>query len=258
MELFLDGPAGRLEAWLARPETAPYDRSGLVLVPGFPNHPGGGANSFSTFPELADRLAVEADMVVLTLAFRGLAGSDGNFSLAGWRKDLRVAVGYVRKREMVDGVWLMGFGTGGALAVDAAAKDGKVRGVVAVAAPADFHDWASRPRELLAHARRCGAISDDGFPDDFGAWSKELERASTVNRAEELGPECRLLVIHGSSDDAVPVLDARAVADAHPGSELKIIDGGRHHLRHDPRAMALATGWLYRRGLPAELGQGQA
>ena len=251
MEVLLDGPAGRLAAWLARPEATPHDRAGLVLVPGFPNHAGGGANSFSTFPELADRLAVEADMAVLALAFRGLAGSEGNFSLRGWREDLLAALGHLRAREGVEGVWLMGFGTGGALVVDAAAKDGDVRGVVAVAAPADFHDWASRPRELLAHARRCGAISDDDFPTDFGAWSKELERASTVRRAEEIDHDCRMLVIHGSSDDAVPVLDARAIADAHPGSELKIVDGGRHHLRHDPRAMALATGWLYRRGAPA-------
>ncbi|NNE72912.1 MAG: hypothetical protein HKN26_04550 [Acidimicrobiales bacterium] len=251
MELTIDGPAGRLVSWLAIPDESSYDRPGLVLVPGFPNHPGGGANSFSTFPELADRIADEADVVVLTMAFRGLAGSEGNFSLGGWRRDLRAAIAHLRDRDAVEGIWLMGFGTGGALVIDEAAHDGDVAGVVAVAAPADFHDWASRPQQLLDHARRCGAISDDSFPEDVSGWSKELQRASTVKRAEKIDPDCRLLVLHGSSDDAVPVLDARAIADAHRGSEQKIIDGGRHHLRHDPRAMALAIGWLYRRGVPA-------
>ena len=251
MQLTLDGPAGDLDAWLAEPDLAPYDRPGLLVVPGFPNAPGGGANSFATFPDLADRIADEAHMTVLTLAFRGVAGSDGDFSLDGWRQDLQSAIAHLRSRPHIDGVWLLGFGTGGALAIDAAAEDGAARGVVSMAAPADFHDWASRPQQLLAHARRCGAIKDPDFPADIGAWTRELQQVSAVKQAERLPLDRPLLVLHGSNDDAVPVLDARAIADAHAGSELKIIDGGRHHLRHDPRAMALAIGWLYRRGIPA-------
>lgn len=62
----------------------------------------------------------------------------------------------------------------------------------------------------------------------------------------------RLLVLHGSNDDAVPQLDALAIADAHGDSELRLIDGARHHLRHDPRAMAIALGFITRRGRSAE------
>ena len=53
-----------------------------------------------------------------------------------------------------------------------------------------------------------------------------------------------LMVIHGSDDETVPVLDARAVADACPGADLRIIGGAGHHLRHDPRAVAVLIGWL--------------
>ncbi len=251
MELTVEGPVGDLEAWLAIPDAVPLDRAGLLVVPGFPSDPGGGANSFTTFPDLADRMAAEAELVVLTFAFRGLAGSAGDFSLGGWQQDIRAAIAALRSRPEVESVWLIGFGTGGALAIDAAADDVSISGVVSVAAPADFQDWASRPKELLAHARRCGAIKSVDFPADEQAWSKELQAVSAARQAERLADDRPLLVLHGSNDDAVPVLDARAIADAHRRSELKIIDGGRHHLRHDPRAMALAVGWLHRRGEPA-------
>ena len=248
MDLTLQGSVGRLEAWLASPESD-FECPGVVVVPGFPTDPGGGgANSYNTFPGLADRIAEEARMHALTFAFRGLAGSEGHFSLFGWRRDLRVAIDTLRATEGVNGIYILGFGTGGALAVDAAAADGDVEGVISVAAPADFQDWAGRPRELLSHARLCQAISDPAFPPDFNRWAKELQEVSTVRAAEKLTETTALLVLHGSNDDAVPPLDARAIADAHGLADLRIIEGARHHLRHDPRAMAIAVGWLDRRG----------
>ncbi len=55
-----------------------------------------------------------------------------------------------------------------------------------------------------------------------------------------------LLVAHGSDDDLVPLFDARVLADAHRGAELRIINGAGHRLRHDPRAVAMLLGWLDR------------
>lgn len=254
MEVQLKGEAGTLEGWLALPEHIPHNgRPGLIIVPGFPTDTGGGANSFRTFPALADRIASDARMISLTFAFRGLSNSGGHFSLDGWRRDLGVAVRYLRRVENVDSsIWLLGFGTGGALAVETAATDRNIAGLVSVAAPADFQDWAMRPRELLSHARSCGAISDNDFPPDFSRWARELQGVSTVRSAEVLSAtDTRMLVVHGSNDDAVPPLDARAIADAHGACELRLIEGARHHLRHDPRAMAVAIGFLNRRGREA-------
>ena len=251
MDVQIEGGAGELEAWLARPPSPGLNgRPGIVIVPGFPAAPGGGPNSFRTFPELADRVAEQARMVALTFAFRGISSSDGHFSLAGWQEDLRLAIAHLRKVEGTDGaIWMLGFGTGGALAIAAAADEPDVAGVLSAAAPADFQDWASRPRELLSHARRCGAISDPKFPSDMSQWTRELREISAVASAGELDPaRTRLMVLHGSSDDAVPPLDARAIADAHGDAELRLIEGARHHLRHDPRAMATAVGFLNRRG----------
>lgn len=222
----------------------------MVIVPGFPAAAGGGPNSFRTFPALADRVAEDARMVALTFAFRGISSSSGHFSLAGWRDDLRVAIEYLRTVDGIDGaLWMMGFGTGGALAIAAAVDEPDIAGIISVAAPADFQDWASRPRELLSHARKCGAISDPNFPPDVSKWTKELNEISAVQSAGQLDSESvRLMVLHGSNDDAVPPLDARAIADAHGDAELRLITGARHHLRHDPRAMATAIGFLNRRG----------
>ena len=66
-----------------------------------------------------------------------------------------------------------------------------------------------------------------------------------MDAAEELG-ERSLLVLHGSDDETVPVFDARVLADACLGSDLRIIGGAGHHLRHDPRAVAVLLGWLER------------
>ena len=258
MNVTVNGTAGDLESWLAVPERLPDNgRPGLIIVPGFPTDTGGGANSFRTLPDLADRIADHARMITLTFAFRGLAGSAGHFSLDGWRSDLRSAITFMRTVDGFDGsLWLMGFGTGGALVVDAGSDDKDVAGIVSVAAPADFQDWASRPRELLSHARRCGAISDPSFPSDFGRWAKELQGVSTVESAEQLAAAGTLMmVLHGSNDGAVPPLDARAIADAHGAADLRILEGARHHLRHDPRAMATAIGFLDRRGRVATAGR---
>ena len=151
----------------------------------------------------------------------------------------------MRQQQDVGDVWVGGFGTGGALAVSAAARDPEIRGVASVSSPADFDDWANHPRRLLQHAREVGVIHDAAFPPAFDAWAREARSVRAVNDVTHLAGR-HLLVMHGSDDDAVPVFDARVLADAHGDADLRIIDGGGHQLRHDPRAVAVLLGWLDR------------
>ena len=220
-------------------------QAGLVIAHGFPAEAGGGANSTATFPELADRAAANHDWVALAFSSRGVGESEGNFSLNGWLRDLNGAVAHLRSVVDVDAVFLMGFGTGGALAIEAAASNPSIRGVAAVAAPADFEDWARNPRKLLLLAREMGVVRDERFPASFETWSEGLRSVRAAEAAARLSPR-ELLVVHGSDDDSVPVFDARAVADAHGSADLRIVQGARHHLRHDPRAIAVLLGWLDR------------
>jgi putative redox protein len=236
-----------LAGHLARPSTSATPRRyGLVISHGFPEGPQNAAVVGKTFPELADRLAHDAEWVALSFSFRGTGDSKGEFSLGGWLADLRAAVDYLTNEEGVEGVWLCGFSAGGALSICAAGEDERVRGVAALAAPADFNDWAADPKKFLAHARAMGVIRSNRFPPDVDAWSRELREIKPLALIAKIPPR-PLLIVHGANDDTVPMLDARLLADAAEGDvELRILAAASHNLRHDPRAIAILLGWLDR------------
>ncbi len=235
-----------LAAHLARPQQLQTrGQPGLVIAHGFPAEAGGGIASTASFPELADRVAADAGWAALAFACRGVGESDGNFSLDGWLRDLRGAIDHLRESVACDGVWIVGFGTGGALALEAGAADDGVVGVAAIATPADFEDWARSPRKLLVTAREIGVIADTAFPASMDDWADGLRSVLAADAAGRFAPR-ELLVVHGSDDESVPVFDSRAVADAHGSADLRIIVGAGHHLRHDPRAIAVLLGWLDR------------
>lgn len=221
-------------------------RHGLVLCHGFPPGPKGAATTGLTYPQLADRLASEAGWAVLTFNFRGTGESGGDFSIGGWLTDLRAAIDYLLATGEVDGVWLTGFSVGGSLAICAAGEDERVRGVATMAAPADFGDWANDPQGFLDHARSIGVIRRKAYPPDFEAWARELREIRPITMIGKIPPR-PLLLIHGSEDETVPIMEARALADAAEGEvELRIVTGAGHRLRHDPRAVAVLLGWLDR------------
>lgn len=234
-----------LHAHLARPPTSGGPRPGVVLCHGFPTGHGSGPKSAHTYPQLADRIAEDVDSVVLAVNLRGCAPSQGRFSIQGWLNDVRAAVDHLARRPEVSGVAAVGFGTGGALSICAAAADERVRAVASLGGPADFSEWANAPRRLAEHAEEIGLMGDRGIPSPLDEWERPLKEIRAVTCAEAMSPR-PLLLIHGADDQTVPALDARAVADAHGGAELKIITGAGHQLRHDPRAVALLLGWLDR------------
>lgn len=217
----------------------------VVLAHGYPSAPGTSPVESAALPELAERIASEMGWLAMALAFRGCGESEGSFSLGGWLADLQSAVGHLHNAQKVRDVWLVGFGTGGALSISAAADIRSVRGVATLGAPADFDDWATNPKRLLEHAREVGIISDPSFPRDVDGWSRELKELRAVAAAPRLAPR-PLLVVHGSDDDLVPAFDARVLVDAHGEAELRIMNGAGHALRHDPRVVAVLLGWLDR------------
>ncbi|MDP7599029.1 MAG: hypothetical protein QGH55_04470 [Acidimicrobiales bacterium] len=249
----------RLAAHLERPDPDEVAVNGdplpdegvpaVLICHGFPSAPGGGANSPATFPELARRISKQLGWVAMVPYLRGMPGSEGNFSLDGWRDDLLAAARHLRDSDevgvQVGGIWAVGFGTGAGLAICAAAVEPAIRGVGALATPADWSDWADNPRRLLLHARDAGLLSDPEFPTDFHSWAGALGSISPEACVDGLRPR-DLLLVHGSNDNAVPPLDARALAAAHGAADLRMISGAGHHLRHDPRAIAVLLGWLVR------------
>ncbi len=246
MDVRLTSGSLSLEAHVSRPRLAPgVAMPGVVISHGFPAGPGSGSDPGATHGELADRIANEMGWCAMSYSARGCGASGGDFSLSGWLTDQISAAAHMRQLEDVWGVWLVGFGTGGALAVVAAADNPWVRGVAALAAPADFNDWAAHPRRLLQHARDQGIVRRRDFPPAVDRWAHGLRQSAAVDAVERMADR-PLLVVHGAEDDLVPVFDARVLADAHGSADLRIIDGAGHQLRHDPRAVATLLGWLDR------------
>lgn len=244
MDEVIDAGPVQLAAHLARPPRNSTG-AGLVLCHGFPAGPRGAATSAQTYPELADRLAAETGWFVLTFNFRGAGSSTGDFSMRGWLDDIGSAVDHIVTAASATGVWLAGSSTGGALAICAAADDERVRGVVTLAAPAGFDGWAADADQFEARARDVGVIRSPSFPPDPAAWAQELREIRPLAAVEQIAPR-PLFLIHGADDDVVPVADARVLADAADGAELRVIPGAGHRLRHDPRAVALLIGWMER------------
>ena len=244
MELEIASGPARLATYLANPPVADSQPPTLILCHGYPSTQLGASLTNRSYPELADRIANEG-WRVLTFAFRGCGDSTGDFSLGGWLDDLLAVVEHVRALGDTRGTWLAGFGTGGALCIAAAARAPHLAGVAALAAPADFRDWASHPRRLVQHARDIGAIHRDDFPPSLDQWARGLQEIHPANAAAELSGR-PMLLIHGSDDESVPVFDARVLADGHGSAELRIVSGAAHDLRHDPRAVAILLGWLDR------------
>lgn len=255
MELVSDGL--RLQAHLARPQASAAggarSRLGLLIAHPFPEPAQGALRGWSTYPELADRLAAESGWVCMTVALRGVGRSEGSFSLGGWLRDLQVGLEALLAEPDVAGVWLCGFGLGGALALCLAATDDRVLGVAAFAAPADVDDWAADPKRFLEEARAVGVVRDPAFPPDVDRWARELRDTRPLRLIHRIPPR-PLLIVHGSDDDKVPLVDARALVDAADGQvDLRVVSSAGHQLRHDPRAIAVLLGWLDREVTPLDI-----
>ena len=235
-------------AQLARPPAtaAAGGLKAVVLCPDFPRTRGVARATLQSLGVLADRIAVDAQWLALALQPRGLADASGDFSASGWIDDIAAAVATLRSEEGAQQVFLTGLGLGGALCIAAAAADPDVGGVATLGAPADVLAWAGDPRSLLAHARTVGLIRSADLPADSDQWMKEWRELRPLDEARKLDPR-PVMVIHGNDDEVVPDLDARALADASgSGADLRLIAGAGHHLRNDPRAVAILLGWLSR------------
>jgi len=243
----VDGPAGTLAVHaVASPGASPAPDGALVVVHNFPVVPASAATTGRSLPALADRIAAESGWPVLCGCLRGVGASEGDFSLAGWLEDLRWLVDVAVAGGAGRGVWLVGFGTTGALAFCLAAIDDRVRGVATLGSPSSFDDWAQDLPGMAAFARTAGVIRREGFPEDIAGWGAAFSTLRPAEAAAAMGTR-PVLIVHGAEDDAVPVSDARILAEAAgAGAELRILPGAGHRLRADPRAVALLVGWLER------------
>lgn len=243
MALHIDSEGIDLRSHLSIP-SAGIGQHGVVLCHGFPRLKREAASAGLRYPEVADRIAEQMNMAVLTFNFRGTGQSEGDFSMSGWCIDLLSAVRYLKQEHGVQKIWLIGFGTGASIAIVVAANSSEVDGVAAFSARAHFDDWAVNGPALLDHAKSLGMIRTEGFPPDLAEWTRDFEEVRPLSLIDKVAPR-PLMIVHGRDDERVPVADARELAAAAgEGSELRIISNAGHRLQSDPRTVALLLGWL--------------
>jgi len=150
--LFLDGPAGRLEALHEGPEEdVDIVRAAVVCHP----HPLFGGTLHNKVVFRLARAARNAGSVVLRFNFRGVGQSGGKHDDGrGEQDDVRTAVQFMRERHPKLPLVLSGFSFGASMSLHVACKDGGFEAVIAAGTPVNrstfgFLSDCSTPKHFI-------------------------------------------------------------------------------------------------------------
>jgi alpha/beta superfamily hydrolase len=179
--LFIDGPAGRLEALLEAP-TGIDVRGAAVLCHPHPQH---GGTMHNKVVHTLSRAYSRLGFATLRFNFRGTEGSDGDYDGGvGELDDALAAIAWMRARYPGKPLWLAGFSFGAAIAIRAAVVT-EVDGLVSVA-PA-----VSRFAAGLTEQPQCPWLVVQGDQDEL------VDVNETIDWVNGLEPGPELLVLEG-------------------------------------------------------------
>lgn len=188
-KLFIDGPAGRLEALLeVAAQQVPV--GGVVVCH---PHPQQGGTLQNKVTYTLTRSFLRLGFTTLRFNFRGTEQSEGEFDNGiGELDDALAVIEWLRNTSPQNPIWVAGFSFGAAIAVKAAAVT-PVDGLISVA-----------PAITRINTGRL----DTDLP---------------------LQPDCPWLIVQGDQDELVDVEETiEWVNSLEPGPELLIIPGGEH------------------------------
>lgn len=247
MESTLESDSATLTAHWSKPKKH-VRRVGVIIIHGIPVGSNGGATFVSSYPELGDRLAEENGVTALFMLMRGTADSPGEFSISNWRRDIRSAVDAMAALPEIDSIVLVATSLGGVLALDHAASDERISGLVLISTPVSLESWIHNEKQFMNHIREVGLLHDPLYPGDPKVWMQEFKTLNPLDVNARL-KSIPVLLIHGSDDEVVPVSAAHELQNAlGENCEKRIIDNAGHRLRYDPRAVATLFGWFDRFG----------
>jgi alpha/beta superfamily hydrolase len=138
-KLFLDGPAGRLEALLEWAQPAEPRMTALVCHP----HPLYGGTMHTKIVFRAAKAALALGLPTLRFNFRGVGRSEGTFAQGqGEIEDARAALDFLSARFAGLPIVLMGFSFGCWVGLRAGAGDDRVRPLIGLGVAAGSYDFS--------------------------------------------------------------------------------------------------------------------
>lgn len=188
-KLFIDGPAGQLEAVLEVAAQQALAGNVVVCHP----HPQQGGNLHNKVTYTLARSFLRLGFTALRFNFRGTGQSEGEFDNGvGELNDAVAAIEWMRNEHRQEPLWVAGFSFGAAIAVQAAA-----------------------------------VTSADGLISVAPAISRINE--NRMDAELKVQPDCPWLIVQGDQDELVDVEETiEWVNSLEPGPELLIIPGGEH------------------------------
>jgi uncharacterized protein len=176
------------------------------------------------------RALAGAGLGACTYDLRGCGRSGGSVTFGALEQlDLRSVVDHVAARPDVEAgrIGAFGFSVGAATTIMAAARDERIRAVVADSAWATAHTWL-RPTvgEALLHPRAPFTRPSLRLAELRGAF--RLRELRPVDDVARIAPR-PLLLLHGTADDVVLPEDVDALfAAAGEPKELRLVPGAAH------------------------------
>lgn len=198
------------------------------------------------YPGVSRRFAAEG-WAAAWVDMRAVRSSKGFFSIEGWVRDARAVIDAVRSAEGMQGLplALVGSSAGGAVSCEVVARGAPVDALAMLAAPAVWVGYATDPRVGVQRiTRETGMALAEEVLADPTEWMNEFETVTSERSIVKV--KVPTLIVHGTTDDVVPVEHAHRLAERAPRAEARILEGAGHQLRKDEAALAIVFDWLDR------------
>ena len=214
----------RIQAWVLDAAGPGKPKGTVVLMHGLLR------DSRQTLP-FARALAA-AGFRCLLVDLRGHGASTGKYQTYGVEEARDVAAVLDRayaEKLIVGPLGAWGFSLGGATALQAAARDGRLKAAVSVEAFASMRDEVPRFGRILVPI--FGWVSDETYTKAINRAGQMAgfnpDDADTVAAVKRIGYP--VLIIHSAGDGLVPLEAARSLrAAGRAGSELVVVSAGGH------------------------------
>lgn len=201
-ELFLAGPAGRIEVVVDLPEPE-HARAGVAIV--CHPHPVHGGTMHNKVVTMLARAVRELGLATVRFNFRGTGQSEGEYDEGrGETLDLLAVAEWVHRQRPDDALWLAGFSFGAYVSL-LAARHLPVKQMISVAPPAGRWDFSAVLAPTCPWLVIQGEEDDVVDPQAVFDWVASMAEPPTLVRMPETGHffHRRLIDLRGAVKNGV-------------------------------------------------------